>query len=219
MKESFELSFQNLVEGAKFLPPLLEDRSIPSSVSLRNLRYLVVPRATRYLDYFSKPIFKSSLPSGNLIITLQDFNTYDIVNVNKAHINIFSAVKMVLSMELFLDEGSRLVGSLKFPTVDGTIPDYQFLTEVLPFDFGNKVDDRFLSVYGSSHSVILTSSVILTFLYTMYNLDNGVKVVSNSDGNDKAIDYINKVRDRLEIIGKNFIEAIENLGILNAVLL
>ena len=219
--KSFKLDFQNLVGGAVALLPLMEDKSIPSVINIKNIQYLVVPRALLFFDYFTKPIFKSPKVSENSIITIKDFNTYDVVKVEKAHINLFSGVKMVLSVDLFVDpsDGSFLVGTLTSHPTTEALPHYRYLTEALPFDLNNKADNRILNVTSASHQVISFSTALLTFLYTMYNLDGGIKIISNTDGNGKAIDYIYAVRDRLKVIGGNFIEAVENLRILNTVLL
>jgi len=219
--KSFKLDFQNLVGGAVALLPLMEDKNIPSVINIKNLQYLVIPKALLFFDYFTKPIFKSPKISESSIITIEDFNTYDIVKVEKAHINLFSAVKMILSIDLFVDPSDRsfLVGTLKSHPITEVFPPYRYLTEVLPFDLSNKADNRILNVVSSSLQVISFSTALLTFLYTMYNLDGGIKIISNTDGSGRAVDYIYAVRDRLKVVGGNFIEAVENLRILHTVLL
>jgi hypothetical protein len=222
--KGFKLDFQNLIGGAEQLLPLMEDKRIPSVINIKNIQSLVIPKALSFFDYFTKPIFKSPKVLENSIITIEDFNTYDIVKVERAHINILSAVKTILSIDLFVDHFNRsfLVGTLKSPPTTEALPPYRYLTEVLPFDLSNEVDNRILNVVSSSLQVISFSTALLTFLYTMYNLDGGIEIVSivsSTDRNGRAIDYIYTVRNRLKVTGRNFIEAVENLRILHTVLL
>ncbi len=209
-----KIDFQNLVRGAEILLPLMEeDGSIPSVVSLKNLKHVVKPGVSNHLNYkFGKPIF-----SANSVISIESFNTYDITDVAEAHIDIFSSYKKIISIDLFVESpygfSHSFAGTLT-NSPRSVIPCYEFLLVNLPLELEDKVDRNFVKC---AHQVISTSATFLTFLYTLYHIED-VKVMSNIDGDEKAIDYVTKLIERIKTIGNNFDEAIENLGILTTLL-
>ncbi len=205
------IEFQTIIKGAETLLSFMEG-NIPSVVRIQNLHYIVVPRALRFFDFYKFAL--KSVPDSN-VITIEDFNTYDIVKVDKSQMIISSDTKKILNIDLFTAyDGSKLLGSLT-DNPGAVISYYNRLSKFLPYDFNNK--DYVFWLIKYSHEVIPTSTAILTFLYTLYHLEN-VKITSYTDGDEKAVEYITRLKEKLGTIGKDFDKAIENLGILGVLL-
>jgi len=189
---------------------MINDKMVPF-VRLDNLSHIILPRVARLLPYFRDNIFGGVKPSRRVNLLFKDFNILDIVKVDKAHIDFHSKPNNNLIVELYIDQdnSSVLAGALGFYPMYMLLKDYNYLTEMLPYDLREGGGVTF-NVVSSSQKIVANSIVTFTLFYTLFNFDR--KITIDGDRYQKeAIDYINHLMGRFKEFGDNFYEAIENL--------
>jgi uncharacterized protein YqfB (UPF0267 family) len=211
--ETFRFELHKVLEIGDALLSMMEKRAIPHAINIRNIPYLVIPNAVKFFNYFKKPLLTPIEEPENSVITIDDFNNHMIVPASDIRINVFSNGRYISSIDLLAI--SQIVGTFGEQYVKGIRYNYNFLRNTLPLDLensSNSATHKFVIVW--SDTLIKTSTLILTFIYTLTNLNEKVKIVSNSDPSDVAVKYIEALRDELRNLGDNFFEVIENLYIL-----
>jgi hypothetical protein len=212
--KNFRFDFSKIIDVAEALFFLTEERVIPHTINIKNIQYVVVPEAFRFLNYVKKSILVPNETPENSIVTVDSLNNYMIVPVNGARINIFSDGRWINSINLFVSPQADIVETFGKDYTATVRRHYRSLCEILPFDLTNTSNEalRKKVVYWL-HAVTPASTTTLTLIYTLLNFDEKIKVTSYSDPHT-ATQYIEGLRDRIRSIGNNFFEVIENLYIL-----
>jgi hypothetical protein len=214
--ERFTITFDKVLRSGKFLLSLMEEKKMPHVVNVRNIPYLIIPDAVKFFDYFKKSIQTPIENPESSIISIDNFNNYRIVPVQEARINIFTNGRHITVIDLLTAPYSDIMGSFSGDYIKGIEYHYNFLLDTLPFDLNDnstQTTGKFVILW--SNTLIKTSTLILTFIYTLFNLDERIKVTSNSDPSDVAVGYIKLLRDKVTTIADDFLEAIENLNFLS----
>jgi hypothetical protein len=214
--ERFTITFDKVLRSGKFLLPMMEEKKMPHVVNIRNIPYLIVPDAVKFFGHYKKLIPAPIEAPESSVISIDDFNNHRIVPAQEARINIFSDGKHITVIDLHANSHSSIMGSFSEQYIKGIEYHYNFLLDTLPFDLNDestKTTGKFVILW--SNTLIQTSTLILTFIYTLFNLDERVKITSNSDPSDSAVGYIKLLIDKITTIADNFLEAIENLNFLS----
>jgi hypothetical protein len=215
----FEFPVSGVLKTSELLFSLLKSDDLIPYINISNMEYLIVPKAVELFDYFRKPLF-GSLNRKKSTATLRDFNSYSIIKVGNAYMNISPEIKQILSIEIYLDKegySPHMVGLFNQDSFRGRWADYNTLKRFSPFNLNDKLSDYRPSVLNSSYWIIITSIATLNTIYTLFNLDK-VEIASEPKYKRQAIEYLNTVSKRLKEFGSNFDEVIENLRVLDVLL-
>jgi hypothetical protein len=208
--KSFEFESSKVIELSEVLISMLNNENIVPYIAFNNISYVVVPRGARFFEYFKGLVFGGSEPpKRRKFLTIKDFNIHNIVKVQRARICFFSQYKKVVNVELHMEVGrfSEPMGSIGRRSISSIFEDYRSLVESLPVNVKTR---ELYNILGSSYEVITTSAVTLTFLYTLFNLDKGIRI----DGGryqKEAVEYVNHLVGILKRFGNDFYEAIKGL--------
>jgi hypothetical protein len=157
------------------------------------------------------------------VVTIDDFNVYELVNTDKPnHIHIYSNPRLGLfsGLEVFVNCGER-PGVVNIPGGHSKIvySDYEFLGDFLPFDITRKGHKMWYNIILSMNWVVSFSIATFNLLYALYNLDNCKVEGELGSDVEPIVEYVNRVAGRVENIGKDFFEAVENLKVLTTLFL
>jgi hypothetical protein len=218
--EEIKLNLWRILGGGEFFLSLMEEQQkIPHVINIKSIPYLIVPEASKFFDYFRKLVpTQIENPEGS-VLTIDDFNNYRLVSVPETRISIFSNGRFITAIDLnVIGPRSDIVGTFGNQYVEGIECHYRHLKETLPFDLEDKTNPTtWKFVIYWSDTLIKTSALILTLLYTLFNLNDKVKITSNSDP-DTADQYVGALAKRLKLIGKDFVNLVNNLYLLKCLL-
>lgn len=214
--ERFTITFDKVFRSGKFILPMMEDKKMPHVVNIRNIPYLIVPDAVKFFNYKKLIPAPIEAPESS-VISIDDFNNHRIVPAQEARINIFTNGRYITVIDLYT--GSNIMGSFSEQYIKGIEYNYNSLLDTLPFDLFDLNDESTQTtgkfVISWSNTLIQTSTLILTLIYTLFNLDERIKITSNSDDPSVAVGYVKALTDKITTIADNFLEAIENLNFLS----
>jgi hypothetical protein len=217
--KNFELNFRDVIHSFDTLVPLLDDEKRVPFVRIDNLFQIVVPRAAMFVEDF-KSVFKSK-NHDNTIVTLEDFNVYEIINTDKPnHIHIYSNSKRRFSgIDVFVNCGEKPSVARVLDGYSGFVySDYEFLSDFLPFDVTMKGHKMWYNIILSMHWAVSFSIATFNLLYALYNLDSCKVEGELGSDVEPVLEYVNRVSNRVKNMGRDFLEAIDNLRLLGNLL-
>jgi hypothetical protein len=202
---------------------LLSDAGIPY-VKVYNLKYLVVPKAMRYIPMFKRVVFKEqdlleNTPSD--LLTLEDFKNFEIVRARDTQLGVKTAESgelLGLEITAYRYGTGYLLGKWGTSAKSPFWKVYENLVSMLPAPVSEVNGTRFDDFYTPLFTVITSATATLSFLYFLYTFDAmkvnhryTVKVEGIVETHPDAIGKLKKITETLKKLGNDFNAVLGNL--------
>jgi hypothetical protein len=216
--KNFEFDLQKMINVSKAMFKLLEDRNMPETVILSNVKRVVIPQATRFVEEF-RPVFNIPDSPDNSIVKFEDFNFHRVVMMeNPNSINIYAGMRGILGFEVILIF-PQIYARILREEESVMFSDYQFLVDNLPFNLEGKKDQVWFNVSIATHWVVSRLITVLTLIYNLCDLNDEVKIEGGKGQNERAKEYVYRVIEKVKGMGGNFLEVLDNLQFVGALIL
>jgi hypothetical protein len=185
---------------------------------IKNIPYIIVPRAAKFFDHFERTVF-DSLPKGeDRIVGLSDFGNFEIrktLNANDTGIAILNIGKgdTAFGVQIGSDMDKVVGRSSTFSLSHDREKKYCYVVENLPFNVEDKSDEKKRREFIENAIYVIANSIAtLTLIYTFFNFDWKVQKVEGFSGHsEKSVEYISAIVGKFKKLGNDFHEVIKRL--------
>jgi hypothetical protein len=213
--KKFEVEFNRVLGASRVLLEILRNEaSNMSGVIIENVYRIVVPETAKSLRAFYTPIFGSEF-KGKDIITAEDFNRFEVVNIDRSRFSISLHSNNEIYIHLTMgQEWPYTIGEVSFYTLNGLFYFYyNEFPEGLPFNLTNRKDVNFFYMLNRISDITRLAIATVSLIYTLYNFKESFQVKGKyPEDIPVASNYVHSIKEKIRALGDNFVEVIEKLG-------
>lgn len=219
--KGFEVKFNKVLGTSQVLLEILHyEKPSVSGFTIENVKHIVVPKTVESLRAFYILLFGPNFKEKN-IITFEDFNHFEIVDVDHSYFSIHLLSDGTIYINLLIgQEYPYAIGEVGSNTLNGLFYFYyEVLPKELPFDLTNKKNSNFSYIHNRISDTTRLAIATVSLTYTLYNFDDFQVKGKHPKGEDTplALDYVNFLKEKIRALGDNVVEVIENLGVFGIV--
>jgi hypothetical protein len=211
--ERFKMESENIMRAIRSLFRILgPNNNQPFSFSVEGFNHVVIPQAA----YKTLELFRPD-KMYNTIVTEEDFCNFEVVETEKAEFSIsINGRPGLISIELLSEYKGlrRIIGDLSSSYIGSMFEQHNSVINHTPLDFSKEGDKKEPVVRYYCLFVTMYMVTGLTLIYNFLNYGDKLKV--NGERNkEKALEYFHSIVEKMKGIGDSFVEAVENLSVLD----
>jgi hypothetical protein len=212
------MGFPGLESATRYTFLLMRNEEINAETISLVSRSILIPRASMHLQYFTNILFGNHIPfNGSKVITPEDLMELELVEV-KPYIIVevypdesnFSAYAYFSKS---FSERDEIIGTFRekaWPW-DATCGDYNTFINTSQIDISKMPNDKAWNTEYKMFKIFSTMIPCATLLYYLYNLDNGVRLISPDSSDTENIKKVRSVVETVRKMGNSFQEIVESL--------
>jgi len=215
IKDNIRIGFYDVINVSKALIHIIKGSHLPD-IGITNIKYILTPRASRIIPHFRMALYPLPPYNSGRILNADDFRNFDLIEVPKAWLRVFSRMKELYKIELNTLECNSIiyVSSVNQDYVY-TLPKlYDELVSETPYEFTTALDPNYDYISLRANRAINTATTILTLLYNICEFADKIKFVKWPYEESYDADADRYGKELIEIIrefGNNFEEAFKAL--------
>jgi hypothetical protein len=221
LRDDIKINFNKVMAASKVFLHFFEGSRF-STIGVSNVNYVLTPRASRTLVRLRLALYPLPQYRTGRILTMDDFNTFDLIKVNRGIFKIHFYMKQFSSLELETEECDTLslVSSLDDTFVSELPEYYSELSAIVPYEFAGSRDRTYDLVNFFATRITFVATTVLTFLYNICEASNSLKFFEwpyEDAPSPEADQYGKKLIEKIKKLGNDFesvFKILSNVGFL-----